>query len=81
MLKLASTRDIIMITVSLIIMGVVLPIGIGLISGAGNITVAINGTDTAVSTLADPTVLTLLTVLVPILAIVGIAIGLIPKMR
>jgi hypothetical protein len=70
-----------MITVSLIIMGVVLPIGIGLISGAGNITVAINGTDTAVSTLADPTVLTLLTVLVPILAIVGIAIGLIPKMR
>lgn len=78
---MASTKDIIMITVSLIIMGVVLPIGIGLISAAGDITVAINGTQTAVSTVADPTVLTLLTVLVPILAIVGIALGLIPKLR
>lgn len=78
---MASHRGIINTTVALIIMGVVLPIGIGLISAAGDVTVTIGNTTKTVSELADPTVLTLIVVLVPILAVVGIAITMIPRMR
>lgn len=83
MLKIArfSVTDVVMITVSFILMGVILPIGIGLLSAAGDQAVMINGTSTLVSTVADANVLTLLTVLVPILGIVSIALAYIPKMR
>jgi hypothetical protein len=68
-----------MIVVSLIIIAVVLPIGLGLVSAMGDTYVSINGTATKLSTLVDPTVLTLLTVLLPILVVVSIALYFIPR--
>jgi hypothetical protein len=53
-------------------------------SSINSITIAQDGSDTeekAVDTLADSTVITLIGVLVPILAVIGIALGLIPKLR
>ncbi|MGB5911855.1 MAG: hypothetical protein WBH31_11730 [Promethearchaeia archaeon] len=74
-----STRQIVYTVVSLIIISALLPIGLGLTSAMGQVNVTINGVPTALSTLVDPTVLTLLTTLLPILVVVGIAMYYIPK--
>lgn len=73
-----STRKVIMLVVSLVVIAVVLPTGIGLISAMGDTTITVNGTATALSELVDPTVLTLLTILLPILAVIGIILAFIP---
>lgn len=70
-----SVRNVIMIAVSLMVVALILPLGLGLLSGAGDTMVTVNGTSTALSDLVDPSVLTLLTVLIPILAVIGIAIA------
>ncbi|GAH74318.1 unnamed protein product, partial [marine sediment metagenome] len=59
---------------------VILPLGIGLVSIMGDALVTLpNGTQVALSTVADPTVITLLTILLPILAVIGIIMGFIPR--
>ena len=63
------------IVVSLIIIATILPIGIGLVSAMGDAMVTINGTAVALSTVADPTVITLLEILLPILVVIGIIMG------
>jgi hypothetical protein len=68
-------KNVMMIAVSLMVVAVILPIGLGLLAGAGDTMITINGTQTALSDLVDPSVLTLLTVMIPILAVIGIAIG------
>lgn len=73
-------KNVIMIAVSLMVIALILPLGLGLLAGAGSTQVTINGTAQAISDLVDPAVLTLLTVLIPILAVVGIAIAFI-KLR
>jgi len=70
-----SVKDVIMIAVSLMVVALILPLGLGLISGAGDTMVTVNGTESALSDLVDPSVLTLLTVLIPILAVIGIAVA------
>lgn len=70
-----SVKNVIMIAVSLMVIALILPLGLGLISGAGDTMVTVNGTESALSELVDPSVLTLLTVLIPILAVIGIAIA------
>lgn len=70
----------IMLVISLIIISVVLPIGLAYISSASSTTVTLaNGTSVALSAVVDPTVLTLLTVLLPILAVIGIILYFVPK--
>lgn len=64
-----------MIAVSLMVIALILPLGLGLISGAGDTMITVNGTSTALSELVDPSVLVLLTVLIPILAVIGIAVA------
>lgn len=76
-----NIRTIILLTVALIIMAVILPIGIGLISAAGDVQVTVNNETSALSDLADPTVITLLTILVPILAVISIVLYFIPTVR
>jgi hypothetical protein len=78
---MVSARDIVNIVVSLVLIGVVMPIGIGLVAAFDQQTVAINGTSTLIGDIVDSNVLTLITVLIPVLAVVGIAMGYIPKMR
>lgn len=70
-----SIKNVIMIAISLMVIALVLPLGLGLLAGAGDTMVTVNGTAQALSTLVDPAVLTLLTILIPILAVIGIAIA------
>jgi hypothetical protein len=75
---MALQKKIAELVVSLVIIAVLLPIGIGLVSVMGNMAVTYtnaSGTEltVALSTIVDPTVLLLLTTLLPI--IVAISIG------
>lgn len=74
-----STKQVILIVVSLIVIAVILPIGLGLVSAMGDVNVTINEVATPLKELVDPTVLTLLTVLLPILVVISIAMYFIPK--
>lgn len=79
-----SVKYIIMAVVALIVIAVLFPIGLGLIGNAGNTLVSVviaNGSTvpTPLSELVDPTVLILLTVLVPILAVIGIVMFFLPS--
>ena len=67
-----SVKDVIMIAVSLMVIALILPLGLGFLGLAGD--TVINGT-TILSEVIDPSVLTLLTVLIPILAVIGIAVS------
>jgi len=76
-----SVKNIIMIAVSLMVIALILPLGLGLISGAGDTLIRVenftgpNQSAQYLSDIVDPSVLTLLTVLIPILAVIGIAIA------
>ena len=70
-----SVRKVIMIAVSLMVIALILPLGLGLLSGAGDTEITVNNVTQALSDLVDPSVLTLLTVLIPILAVIGIAVA------
>ena len=79
-----SIKYIIMAVVALIVIAVLFPIGLGLIGNAGETWVGLtgaNGTSTSdqLKNLVDPTVLILLTVLVPILAVIGIVMFFLPR--
>lgn len=67
-----GVKDVIMIAVSLMVIALILPLGLGLLGMAGD--TVINGT-TTLAEVIDPSVLTLLTVLIPILAVIGIAVA------
>ena len=67
-----GVRSVIMIAVSLMVIALILPLGLGLLGIAGD--TIVNGTTTLAEAI-DPNVLTLLEVLIPILAVIGIAIG------
>ena len=76
-----GVRNVITIAVSLMVIALILPLGLGLIGLAGDtVLVAFNATginETAITLVdvIDPSVLTLLTVLIPILAVIGIAVS------
>ena len=79
-----NTRTIVEMVVTLIVISVLLPLGLGLVSVMGSAPVTytlINGSSVTVllSSLVNPTVLTLLTTLLPILVVIGIAMYYIPK--
>ncbi len=71
---MAQVKNVIMIAVGLMVVAVIIPIAIGLISNAGN--TVINATaGTKLSDVADPSIITLLTVLLPIISVIGIVLG------
>ena len=76
-----GVRNVITIAVSLMIIALIIPLGLGLLGIAGDTVVngsSGHGTYNNTLTLAeaiDPSVLTLLTVLIPILAVIGIAVS------
>ena len=65
----------ILLAVFLMVVAVVMPTALGLIAGAGQTAVTVNGTSQLVSDLLDPSVLTLFQVLIPIIAVIGIVLG------
>jgi len=78
----ADVRKVILIAVALIVIATVLPLAIGLISMAGDTIVSnVSGVEKTLTDVADPAVITLLTVLLPILAIIGITMYFLPKMK
>ena len=79
-MAVASPKQVILIVVSLVVISVILPIGLGLTGAMGDVNVTINGVETPLKELVDPTVLTLLTTLLPILVVVSIAMYFIPKL-
>lgn len=77
---MSRVGQVIGIVVALIVIAIILPIGLGYVSNAGSTMITLaNGTEVALSTLVNPAVLTLLTVLLPILAVIGITMWFIPK--
>lgn len=79
-----SVKTVIMIAVSLMVVAIIIPMAIGLISVADEI--GFNYTDssgteqrTNLSSAADPSVVTILTVLLPIVAIIGILLYYVPS--
>ncbi len=70
-----SIKNIIMLTLSMVIIGLVLPLGLGYVAGIDLTVVTINGTAYSLTDLVDPSVLTLIQVVLPIVAVVGIILG------
>jgi len=68
-----------MIAISLIVVAVIMPMALGLLGGAGATNVTINGVATPLSELVDPSIITLLVILLPIVAVVGLLIHYIPQ--
>jgi len=71
-----GVKQVIMIAVSLMVIALIMPLGLGLLGISGD--TIVNGTTTLADAI-DPAVLTLLTVLVPVLAVIGVAVAFIPR--
>ena len=75
-----SVKQVIYIVVALMVIGLVLPLGLGMVSLAGEAVITYpNGTETTLKAVVDPAVLTLLVTLLPILAVIGVTLYFIPK--
>ena len=74
-----NTRNVVGIVISLVVIAVIMPLGLGMVSGAGGVNVTVGTTTKLLSEWVDPAVLTLLTVLLPILAVIGVTMYFIQK--
>ena len=68
-----------MLVISLVIVGMLLPIGLAYIGGAADTYVVVNGVNQTLADWVDPTVISLLTIIVPIVAVVGVLLYYIPR--
>lgn len=76
-----------MVVISLIVIAVIFPLGIGLVSAMGDyVWLAENATapnippaDILLTDIVDPAVITLVTVLLPILAVIGVVLYFLPN--
>lgn len=69
-------KRVILIAVALMVIGVIVPIAVGLVANAGN--VIVNGTST-LSDIADPSVVLMIEVLLPIIAVIAIVLMFLPR--
>lgn len=70
-----------MTVVVLLVMGTTLALGLVAVSVIGSQSVQIGNTTYIVSEVVDPTVLTLITTFIPMMAIIGFALYFVPKME
>jgi len=71
-----GVRNVITIAVSLMVIALILPLGLGLLAMAEDTLISnISGDAIYLKDVIDPSVLTLLTILIPILAVIGIAVS------
>ena len=77
---------VIMIVIALMVIGVVLPLGIGMIAIMDEVLISVpfnmtglNETQLPLSEVVDPSIIVLLTVLLPILAVIGIIMYFLPS--
>ena len=84
---MAEIKNVILIAVSLMVIAVIFPIALGLIGIAGDYVItpfnATGQNESAVllSDVVSPALITLLTVLIPIIAIISIVMYFLPKMK
>ena len=77
---MAGIKNIILLAVALMVVAVIFPIALGLIGNAGR--VIINATSGArLEDVVDPSIITLLTVLLPIIAIIAVVLYFLPKSK
>jgi hypothetical protein len=74
-----SIQNIVLVVLGLIVMGLLLPMGLTYIGKAGDVETTINGSAVALSDAVDPAVITLLTILLPIMVVIGIIMAYIPR--
>jgi len=85
MVKINITQ-VILIAITLIIISIVLPIGLSYIGSAGQMATHVVKNATletyyTLSEVVDPVIITLFTILLPILVVIGIIMYFIPKMK
>ena len=79
MIKIAvSIKQVILVAISLVVIATILPLGLGLIATAGDVIID-TATNETLADVIDPSVLTLLTVLLPVLAVIGITMYFLPR--
>jgi len=81
LLNLANDiKRVILIAVALMVIGVIVPIAVGLIANAGNVIVdAGNSTSAPLDQVADPSVILMIEVLIPIIAVIAIVLMFLPS--
>jgi len=73
-----NMKQVILVAISLVVIATILPLGLGMIAVAGD-TIIDTTTNATLADVLDPSVLTLLTVLLPVLAVIGITMYFLPK--
>lgn len=75
-------QKIIGIVLVLVVLGILLPIALVYIGNFGNTEVTLaNGTTVVTSDVVDPTLITLVTILLPIMVVIGLVMYFIPKSK
>ena len=80
-------KRIIMIAVALMVIGIIIPIAVGLIANAGNAIISTNTTVNAtnpitkLSDVADASVVLMIEVLIPIIAVIAIVLMFLPTKK
>ncbi len=74
-------KRVILIAVALMVIGVILPIAVGLVANAGNVVInnTVNATNPRLSNIADPSVVLMIEVLIPIIAVIAIVLMFLPR--
>ena len=74
-------KRIILIAIALMVIGVIVPIAIGLVANAGNVIVnsTVNATNPRLSDVADPSIVLMIEVLLPIIAVIAIVLMFLPR--
>ena len=78
-------KKVILIAVALMVIGIIIPIAIGLIAGAGDVVIiantSVNGSTTRLSDVADPSIVLMIEVLIPIIAVIAIVLLFLPTKK
>lgn len=70
-----SIKDVVMLVLTMVIIGYIFPLAIGTVSAMDLAVIELNGTAYAITELVDPAVITLITVVLPIVATIGIILS------
>lgn len=73
-------KRVILIAVALMVIGIIIPIAVGLIANAGNVIVDTTTNATLAQT-ADPSVVLMIEVLIPIIAVIAIVLMFLPTKK
>ena len=73
-------KKVILIAVALMVIGIIIPIAVGLIASAGDVVVNVSSGAT-LSDVADPSVVLMIEVLIPIIAVIAIILMFLPTKK